>query len=312
MALLQRDDSLANDWLTFHNLAATGRLEQALTLTQEVNAEASDPFQAAQASLVRALILYNKGNGASVLPLLRPIEEQLHDAPHPRLIGQYHILLARIAYDGRSYDIALLHMANAERALERMAEHTRAAAYAWGDLATVYSGLGYHPQALHAITRSHSLSADIGQTAHTPPASLASVHAAVYLDQRGDTDECVRQLTNLVENSRQHIHELAPVDQPSLRYAIRRMAALDHPVALDLPAASDVGLLLNQLNTLGDICDAVAARRPDHALALLDTASTALDLLGTAEPIRLRSLALAQLGDQAGALAADRALLRIA
>jgi diguanylate cyclase (GGDEF)-like protein len=312
MALLQRDDSLAADWLTILGIAASGRPEKALQRAEELYAEASDPFQAAQAAVARAVMLYNTGNRAAVLPLLKPIEEQLHDAAHPRLIGEYHILLARIAYDGGSYGLALMRITNAERALERMSEHTRAAAYAWGDLAITYSRLGYHPQAVHAITRSHALSAEIGQPQDIATASLASVHAAVYLDQRGDTDECVRQLTNLVEHARQHINELAAVDQVSLRYAIRRLAALDHPIALDLPAAHDVGPLLSHLNTLGDICDALAARRPDHALALLDAASTALDLLGTAEPIRLRSLALAQRGDLAGALATAQALLRIA
>jgi diguanylate cyclase (GGDEF)-like protein len=141
---------------------------------------------------------------------------------------------------------------------------------------------------------------------------LSSLQAAVYLDQRGDGDGCVRQLTDLVEHSARHIDGMTPVSRVVLSYAVRRLAALHCPMAVDVPAARTVGPLLKQINTLGDVCDALSARTPDHALAVLDATSGPLDVLGTAEPLRLRSLALAQLGDHAGALETERAVLLIA
>jgi diguanylate cyclase (GGDEF)-like protein len=311
MARLQRDDVLAADWVKIRALFETGSPERAIVLAEQLNADSADPLQATQALVARAIMLYNTGNRAAVLPLLKPIEEQLDAAAHPRLIGEYQGLLASIAHDLGSYNIALLHIVNAQRELEHMSEQTRAGVYAWGDLALIYSRLGYHSEALQAAIRAQGLSHDIGQPADSDTAAVAAVHAAVHLDQRGDTDGCVRQLTDLVEHFRPHIDKLALTDRVSLGYAVRRLAALEHPIALDLPSSRTVGPPLSQLNTLGDACDELAGRRPDQALALLDAATTPLDVLGAAEPLRLRSLAQTQLGDRDGLLATVQAVLLI-
>jgi diguanylate cyclase (GGDEF)-like protein len=311
MARLQRDDVLAADWVTIRELSTTGSPERAIALADRLKSAAADPVGAVQALISRATLLYNTGNRDAVLPLLKPIEEQLDTDPHPRLSGEYQILLATMALGLRAYNPALLHTVNAQRALEGMGERTRAAVYAWGDLALIYSRLGYHCEALQAARRAQALSDDIDQPADTDTAAIAAVHAAVHLDQRGDTDGCVRQLTDLVEHFRRHIDGLALADRASLGYAVRRLAALDHPIDLDLSAARQVGPLFSQLDTLGYTCDSLAARRPDRALALLDAVSTPLDVLGAAEPLRLRSLAQIQLGDREGALATDRAMLMI-
>jgi diguanylate cyclase (GGDEF)-like protein len=134
------------------------------------------------------------------------------------------------------------------------------------------------------------------------------VQAALVLDQRGDTAACVRELTDLVERSHPYVADLANISGIPLRYAVRRLAALDHPIALDVPAPGDLGPELKRIDTLGEVCDALAARRPDQALAVLDAATEPLDTFGTAEPLRLRSLALAQSGDYAGALSAERVM----
>jgi diguanylate cyclase (GGDEF)-like protein len=309
--VLQRDDSLAADWLNIYELSTTGRLEQALERAEQLVAEASNTFQAAQALIARAILLYNSGDRVELLPLLQPIQEKLNDAPHPRLTGQFHLLLARVAYDRRSYGVALFNIAAAQRALEQMSERTRAAVYAWSDLAMIYSQLGYHTEALQAVRQTQSLADDTGRATHISTAAIASVHAAVYLDQRGDTGGCVRHLTDLAEYLLPYIDELALVDRVSLGYAVRRLAALDRRIDVDVPAVREVGPLLSQLTMLGDVCVALAARRPDHAIALLDSPGTPLDVLGAAEPLRLRSLAQAQLRDHSGAHETDRAVLRI-
>jgi diguanylate cyclase (GGDEF)-like protein len=311
MALLQGDDMLAADWVLIRELSTTGRPQQALELAEQVLADAANPFRAGQALIARAMLLNNMGNRSDALPLLKPIGNQLRDTPHPRLVAEYHVLVATIAYDGRSYSMALLHLVRAEQALERMGEQTRAAVYTWSDLAASYSRLGFHARALQANERSQSLSAHLGVPATADNPSLPSLQAAVYLDQRGDTDGCVRQLTDLVEHSPAHIDGVTLIGRVVLSYAVRRLAALHHGTAVDVPVAGTVGPLLSQINTLGEVCDALSGQRPHRALALLDAATGPLDVLGNAEPLRLRSLALAELGDHVGALETERAVLLI-
>jgi diguanylate cyclase (GGDEF)-like protein len=308
MARLQRDDMLAAHWVKMRELSTTGKPQEALELVEQLLADASDPFRTAQALIAQATILNNMGNRKATLPLLNPVEKHLHAAAHPRLFGQYHLLVAAIAYEGRSYSVALQHLVHTEQALERMGEHTQAAVYAWHDLAESYSRLGLHARAVQADQRAQSLSARLEEPATADNPSVSSLQAAVYLDQRGNADGCVHQLTDLVEHSAPHIEGMTLVGRVVLSYAVRRLAALDRPVAVEVPAASTVGPLLTQINTLGDVCDALSARRPHDALALLDAAGS-LAVLGTAEPLRLRSLARAQLGDYAGALEAERAVL---
>jgi diguanylate cyclase (GGDEF)-like protein len=190
-----------------------------------------------------------------------------------------------------------------------MDECTRAAVEAWHDLAGIYSKLGYHARALEAAQQCQSLSANAGLPTGLGIAVYAYVQAAVVLDQRGDTADCVQELTELVERCRPVVADLAAIHRIPLRYAVRRLAALDHPVDLDVPGPPNPGPFLTPMNTLGDVCDALAARRPEHALAILDAATKPLDTFGAAEPLRLRSLALTQLGDHPAALATERAVL---
>jgi tetratricopeptide (TPR) repeat protein len=159
MARLLRDDMLAADWVRIRELSTSGRPQQALDLVEQLLADPSDPFRTAQALIARGIIVNNMGNRNAALPLLKPIEEHLDAAPHPRLIGEYHLLVATIAYDARSYSVALLQLVQAEQALEQMAEQTQAAVYTRHDLAASYSRLGFHARALQADGQAQSLSA---------------------------------------------------------------------------------------------------------------------------------------------------------
>ena len=311
MAPRQHDDLLAVEWVTFRELSTHGTPEEAIRRSVQVLDEASDPVRVTQALIARMTLLFNTRNRDTVPSLLQQAEDRLRSTPHPRLTGQFHLLAANVAQDRRSYGIALLHAVKAQRALERMGERTRAAVDAWHDLAATYSLLGYHVRALHADRRAQELAATIGQPPAIETTVIAATTGAVYLDQRGDSEGCLRQLEKLVEDTRSHIHDLSLIDRVFVGYAVRRAAALQHPIAIDVPAERTVGPLLRQVNTLGDVCDALAARLPDRALALLAAAPHPLDVLGLAEPLRLKSIALSQLGDHPGALTAERAVLRI-
>jgi diguanylate cyclase (GGDEF)-like protein len=308
MALDQRTQELAADWARFRELRTTGKFEQAHQLAEHVVAGSQDPFEVAQALIAQLAMHHEAKNQDALLPLLKRIDEQLRLAPHPRLVGEFHDCAASAAYDRGAYGVALRDAVDAERALQRMDEPTDAAVDAWHDLAAAFSVLGYHARALEAADRCQALSASAGLSPARGTASYARVRAAAYLDQRGDTAGCVAELADLIERCRSLVSGLPVVDRVMLAYAVRRLAALDHPVDLDVLAPPEVGPNLIRTNTLGDVCGALAARLPDRALAVLDAASQPLDVLGNAEPLRLRSLALAQLGDHAGALAAERAV----
>ena len=58
-------------------------------------------------------------------------------------------------------------------------------------------------------------------------------------------------------------------------------------------------LVVADVNRLTEVCEALAAADPARALDLLDSVPRAIDILGAAEPLRLRSLALSRLGDAA-------------
>lgn len=309
MALDRRDDVLAAEWVRLHELRTNGKVEHAFQLAEQTAADSDDPLEAAQALVALLAMHHASRNQDALLPLLQKVEERLEAAPHPRLVGVYRTYAAGIAYDRHSYGLALRHAIEAERALQQMGERTRAAVDAWHDLAAAYSNLGYHGRALEAADRCQSLCAAAGLPPALGTAFYAHVHAATHLDQRGDTAGCVRRLVDLAERSRPLIADLTVVDQVMIAYAVRRLAALDQPIALDVTAPREVGPNLKRINVLGEICSELAARRPDEALFLLDAATEPLDTFGKAEPLRLRSLALAQLGDHAGALASERAML---
>ncbi len=311
MALRRRDDVLAEEWVRLRDLRMTGRSKQACQLAERTIAESTDADQVTQALIVQLAVNHAAKNHAALLDLLRTVEERLDAAAHPRLAGQYHIFAAASAYDRRSFGIALRHAIEADRALHRMDERTRAAVDAWQDLAAIYIVLGYHDRASQAAQRSESLCREAGLPRAYGIAAYALVHAAVNRDQRGDTGGCVRELTEVVERAGPVVADLPVRNQVMLGYAIRRLAALGHTMALDVPVAIDLNPNLNRTRTLADVCEALGARAPDRALAVLDAATEPLDIFGKAEPVRLRSLALAQLGDRASALEAEREMQHV-
>src|SRR5215470_20060075 len=183
MALGQRDESLAADWVRFRDLTTSGKSDEAFRRAEQTIAQSPDPFEVAQAHLELGSAYYAERDWDALLPVVKQIEETLPAASHPRLVGQYHTLTGVIAYDRRSYGIALLHLVEAERALARMDEFSRAAVDAWHDLASVYSKLGYHAWALEAAYRGQSVCADAGLPRAVGTAVIPFVQSAVHLDQ---------------------------------------------------------------------------------------------------------------------------------
>lgn len=97
MALGQRDEPLAADWVRFRELTTSGKSEEAFRLAEENIAQSRDPFEVAQAHLERGHAYYGARDWDALLPVVKQIEEALPAAPHPRLVGQYHTLTGVIA-----------------------------------------------------------------------------------------------------------------------------------------------------------------------------------------------------------------------
>jgi diguanylate cyclase (GGDEF)-like protein len=304
---------VAAEWEVFRDLTSAGRSAEVIALADRIVAESGHPARIAQALIEKLVALLNLREPFALGPLLDEITEALRAAPLPRLVGEFHAMSGLIAHQQGSLSLAVTHLIKSERALRRMTEVNLAAVDTWHDLSVVYSELGFHLKALEAMRETRRLCAAAG----LPPAFSACletlVRAAVALDHHGDTEACVRELCSVVQSGGE-TPDLSLVERVFLRYAAYRLAALGHPVGLPdplIPAEHlDIDGGLSQVNQLTDVCDALAAGLPGKALVLIESAGHPMEILGLAEPLRLRSLALARLGDHQGALETERGILR--
>jgi diguanylate cyclase (GGDEF)-like protein len=307
----QAEDSVAAEWVVFRNLTAAGRSAEAIELADRIIAEDSDPRRVAQALIEKLVALLNMGETKRLGPLTDEIYTVLRRTPDPRLVGEFHAIAGQVAFEQGSLGTAMMNVVHAERTLRRMTELNLAAVDAWHDLSASYSTFGFHDKAMQAQREAARLSAAAGISPTESVFIQTQVIAAVSLDQRGDTDGCVRHLQSIVATGRPLVLELVVMERVVLRYAVKRLAALSQPIALEVPFDHADDLLLADINRLAEVCEALAAADPGRALALLEAAPRAIDILGAAEPLRLRSLALSQLGNTAAALATERAILRV-
>ncbi|WP_166380944.1 GGDEF domain-containing protein [Catellatospora methionotrophica] len=311
MVQLTAERELADEWLSFRDLTCAGRSIEALPLADRVIAESDDIRRTAQALIERAAALYNLGLTTALTSLVDEISDVLRRADDPRLIGVFHSVAGAVAFERGSPALALMHLATAERSLRRMTEHSLAAVDAWHDLSAIYAQLGYFTEALATARHCRLLCAETGLPRAYGTAMISYVGAAVHLDQRGDTTACVNDLTALVAYCRPIVGDLAVMQRVLLRYGVKRLAALGQPTDLDIDRDDGIDPILADVNTLAEVCDAIAAREPDKAIALLDDIPQAIDAIGLAEPVRLRSIALSQRGEHAAALAVERDVLRV-
>lgn len=305
------EDPVAAEWVVFRNLTAAGRSGEAFDLAERIVEESQDPRRIAQALIEKLVALLNMGETSRLGPLLDEIHAILRTTRDPRLVGEFHALAGLIAFEHGSLGNAMMNVVHSERALRRMTEVNLAAVDAWHDLSGVYSSLGFHAKAMAAHREGTRVCAAAGISPAEAVFIEMQVRSAVAHDQRGDTEASVRHLQAIVAAGRSLLAELVVVERVSLRYAVNRLAALGRPIELDVPVDTDVDLLPADVNRLAEVCKAIANGDAKLALALLDAAPRAIDVLGAAEPLRLRSMALEQLGDAAGALAAERAILRV-
>jgi diguanylate cyclase (GGDEF)-like protein len=192
-----------------------------------------------------------------------------------------------------------------------MTEVNIAAVDAWHDLSVAYSMCGFHAKAMEAQREASALCTAGGLPQASAVLIEARVRAAVGLDQRGDSPGCTGELLSVVSSGGPIADQLEIAERVFLRYAVQRLAVLGTTGDFEVPADATGDVFLADVNLLSEVCGALADRDPTRALELLDSAPAPLDVVGAAEPLRLRSLALSQIGDIPGALAVERAALHV-
>lgn len=317
MRWLDRVEKYAETLAELSALQLSGRTAAALRAAERALATVTDPYARAEIHIRRLSALVNLGRTsqytAAVDEAFATANELIEPYPH----GHLHALAALTARQLGAPERSATHLVYAARALSATDEVDEYLAWGWHNLALAYSYLGFHSQAMAALTRAQELGAASG----VPAAYLAQpgvrLRMALSMDHHGDTDGCVRVLRDLsAELDRfSDLSLLRPSGRAGYGYALARLAALGESPARDprrLLASGGEGQRVRDMRALGDVCLMIAGGRADEALTRLDTVTVAPDTLGAAEPARLRSLAFAAAGDHAAAHQADRRAFRLA
>jgi diguanylate cyclase (GGDEF)-like protein len=313
-------DDHVDDLRRARELQQVGRSEQASAILDRVLAVTTDPMARADALVQRLGALINLGRGAEYAVAVGEAFAAVRDLPDPYLRGQMHAFAALGAHLQGKLDRGVTHLVEASRALAAVPDGDAETAWAWHDLAMAYSYLGFHGHALTAIEQARQLGAAAGLTPEVFAAPGIRLRNAVSLDHQGDADGCLRVLRDVgAELARLTASGAATRLRPGSRavygYALARRAALGEPTGTDAAGLlGDAGdsVRTHDLRLLGGVCLAIAEGRPAQALSRLEAVTVSAEILGAAEPARLRSICHQSAGDHAAAHAADRYAFRLA
>ncbi|MGH3715812.1 MAG: diguanylate cyclase domain-containing protein [Micromonosporaceae bacterium] len=299
------------------------RSNEAVLLADQVAASSGDPYEVARAYLMKLGALINLGRTGECPPVVDRADEVLRRHPEPALLGEFHALAGYIANSEGSLDRGIMHLVCASRVLETVERHDMVSADAWGDLAAIYSFLGFHEHAQYAAGKAHEAARAAGISPAEHAAPEVGVRAAVSYDHRGETARCRDELVRLLADIQRLLADsgglsaLRPDHLPYVAYAVARLAAMGHAdAALPLPQARMTSKAAlpeaAELRELTEVCRAIAEGRTDDALQWLARTTVDPRTLGGAEVHRLRAMACVAAGDYTGADVADRAAFRVA
>ena len=315
-------DQLAENVEELHragHLQQNGRSAEALPILDGVLAGSADPTTRAYAVVQRFGALINLGRIAELSTAMTVAENAVRETPDPYLRGQMHAFAALGAYLQRNLDRGVTHLVRASRALAAVPASDSETAWGWHDLAMAYSYLGFHGQALTAIEQARQVGAEAGLAPEIFAAPGIRLRNAVALDHQGDTDGCLRVLRDIDAELARYVaigcDQMRPGSRAAYGYALARRAALGEETEADatrwLTGGGD-SVRTRDLRHLGQVCLAIATGKPAVALAMLDAVPVSPEILGAAEPARLRSICHAAADDHAAAHAADRYAFRLA
>jgi len=302
----------ADDVAMLGRLLRAGQPERAVEQADEILER--DPKLGGNDALVAHTLLtklgalLNLGRFDRCPAVVDAVQAALARCDEPALQGEFHALAGGLAHQQGSLERCVTHLVRGARALQRARSDDQEVAMAWLDLATTYSYIGFHEEAVTMLIKAQQSAAKAGEPAGDFVHPEIRVRHALWLDHQGDSARCVRELAQVYDTISPQ--DVAPFDLFHLGFAGARLAALGVGVSRDpgpvlaacRPATpEDCATLL-----LAEACLDIAAGRPAEALARLD--SPALDgSVPAAEVLRLRSLALSAAGDYRAALTAERA-----
>jgi diguanylate cyclase (GGDEF)-like protein len=298
-------------------LQQNGQSATALPILDRVLASASDPATRAYGLVQRFGALINLGRIGELAVAMAAAAEAVREVPDPYLRGQMHAFAALGAHLQNNLDRGVTHLVQAARALAAVPHRDSETAWGWHDLAMAYSYLGFHGQALTAVEQAREIGSAAGLAPEVFAAPGIRLRNAVALDHHGDTDGCLRVLRDMDAELSRYLatDRLRPSSRTVYGYALARRAALGEPTGSEatrwLTGGGD-SARTRDLRHLGSVCLSIAAGRPQQALAMLAAVPVSADVLGPAEPARLRSICHAGAGDHAAAHAADRYAFRLA
>ncbi|MCA2213543.1 GGDEF domain-containing protein [Jidongwangia harbinensis] len=297
-----------------------GRSAEALPLLDRVLEQTTDPTTRAYALVQRFGAMINLGQVAELSSAMTVASGAVREVPDPYLRGQMHAFAALGAHLQGASDRGVTHLVQASRALAAVPDGDTETAWGWHDLAMAYSYLGFHGHALTAIEQARQVGAAVGLAPEVFAAPGIRMRNAVSLDHQGDTDGCLRVLRDIDAELSRYLAtgadaRLRPSSRAVYGYALARRAALGESTDADvtgLLAAGGDSVRSRDLRHLGGVCLAIAAGHPADALHRLDAVPVSAEILGAAEPARLRSICHAVAGDHEAAHAADRYAFRLA
>ncbi len=301
------------------DLQQNGRSAEALPIFERVLDSSTDPATRAYALVQRFGALINLGRAAEFPTAMTAASAAVREVPDPYLRGQLHAFAALGAHLQSALDRGVTHLVQASRALASVPDGDSETAWGWHDLAMAYSYLGFHGHALTAIEQARQVGANAGMAPEVFAAPGIRLRNAVALDHLGDTDGCLRVLRDIDAELARYVAigadtRLRPSSRAVYGYALARRAALGErtgDAAAWLSSGGD-SVRTRDLRHLGGVCLAIAAGKPAEALARLDAVPVSPEILGAAEPARLRSIGHTAAGDHAAAHAADRYAFRLA
>jgi diguanylate cyclase (GGDEF)-like protein len=301
-------------------LQQNGRSAEALPILDRVLSTPTDPTTRTYALVQRFGALINLGRVAEFQPAMTAAAAAVREVPDPYLRGQMHAFAALGAHLQSALDRGVTHLVQASRALAAVPDGDTETAWGWHDLAMAYSYMGFHGHALTAIEQARQVGAGAGLAPEVFAAPGIRLRNAVSLDHQGDTDGCLRVLRDIDAELSRFIAtgadaKMRPHSRAVYGYALARRAALGERTEADAAAWLTGGgdsVRTRDLRHLGGVCLAIAADKPAEALARLDAVPVSAEILGAAEPARLRSICHASAGDHAAAHAADRYAFRLA
>jgi len=296
-----------------------GRSAEALRILDRVLGTPTDPTARAYALVQRCGALINLGRVAEFASAMTAASAAVREVPDPNLRGQMYAFAALGAHLQGALDRGVTHLVQASRALAAVPDGDTETAWGWHDLAMAYSYLGFHGQALTAIEQARQVGAAAGLAPEVFAAPGIRLRNAVSLDHQGDTDGCLRVLRDIDAELTRYIAtgtdtRMRPSSRAVYGYALARRAALGERTeanAADWLTGGGDSVRTRELRHLGGVCLAIAADRPTEALAQLEAVPVSAEILGAAEPARLRSICHASAGNHSAAHTADRHAFRL-